>query len=132
MLEATILTFFTTNNSTHCVDSEIIPAGSEYIIEDKLPEKRLPIKIFTTSVIKPYLTPSISEDKSIKTFESPNLVPGNIIGGKRDSIKKANVESAERIAHRVILEIFLFINHPTIGLLAVSPIGLISKSCGLQ
>ena len=95
--------FLTTKSKSDCIDKDIIPAGKEYIIDDKFPENILPIITLTARVINPYLTPIVSADKRIKTFESPNLVPGRIIGGNKFSIKKVIVDNAESIAHRVIL-----------------------------
>jgi len=97
------LTRLTLNIKMHSIDNDISPAVSEYIIEEILPEKRLPSNIFTVRVVNPLAQPRVAVASRINTFETPIRAPGIKSGGKRLSITKAMVARAENNPVKQIL-----------------------------
>ena len=112
-LIARMLVFFVKYKSKTSSVKLITPAGNEYITAEIFPANKLPITVFTISTAKPNFAPSVKTDKRINTFESPNLAPGRIMGGKRFSSIKVRVASAENIpAVTIFLKLKFLIPSP--------------------
>ncbi len=130
-----MLTFLTRYSSNTSTPSDSKPAGSEYIIDERFPENKLPSTILITSAANPLGTPIIMLASKMNMFEIPILAPGIMSGGNRlSSIKAISAAAASKpvIAIFLVEGLSFFIFYPTTGGIAPLDKGVMRRLCGAQ